>query len=88
MKYALEFTPSAAFDTTLWVWFESHGTYYVSDRDGIVFEAEPGFVDSNLDPEYSADVRRVPFEAVPAHVHEHDPRDIVETHPRDYPDDE
>ncbi|QCW05281.1 hypothetical protein [Natrinema pallidum] len=84
MKYALKFTPAEELETTMWVWFQDHGVYYVDDRSGIVKEASPGFVDSNLQPEFSDDVERVSFADVPEHVHGHDPRDILEKLPREY----
>jgi len=86
MKYALKFTPSENLETTMWVWFQEHGVYYVDDRSGIVQEAEPGFVDSNLQPQFSESVERVSFHDVPEHVHGHDPRDILEKLPREYPE--
>jgi len=86
MKYALKFAPSEELETTMWVWFQDHGVYYVTDRSKIVHKADPGFVDSNLKPEYSGSVERVSFDDVPEHVHGYDPRDIVEKLPRNYPD--
>lgn len=87
MKYALRFTPSDELETTMWLWFQEHGVYYVDDRSGIVEEADPGFVDSNLTPEFSESVERVSFDDLPEHVHGHDPRDILQKLPREYNDD-
>lgn len=86
MKYALKFTPSESLETTMWVWFQEHGVYYIDDRNGIVYEADPGFIDSNLQPGYSERVERVSFDDVPEHVHGYDPREIVDKLPRNYPD--
>ena len=88
MKYALKFTPSEGMDTTMWLWFQNHGAYYVNDRDGVVHEAEPGFIDSNLTPDFSEAVERVSFDDVPEHVHGYDPREILEELPHNYNDDE
>lgn len=84
MKYALKFGPSEHIDTTIWVWFQKHGIYYVSDRDGVVEEMDPGFLDENLKPDFSGSVERVSFDDVPDHVHGYDPRDIVGKLPREY----
>lgn len=84
MKYALKFTPGSEIETTMWVWFQTHGTYYVNDRGGIVHEADPDFLDSNLKPDFTETIKRVPFSDLPDHVQGHDPRDIVEQIPRTY----
>jgi len=84
MKYALRMEPSDEMQTTAWFWFQEHGCYYVEDRSGIVKEAEPGFIDSNLKPEFSGSVERVSFDDVPDHVHGFDPRDILGKLPREY----
>ena len=84
MKYALKFHPSDEVATTMWVWFQEHGVYYVDDRSGMVKEAEPAFIDSNLKPEFSNNVERVSFDDVPEHVHGYDPREIVNKLPRNY----
>jgi hypothetical protein len=84
MKYALKMTPGSQIDTTAWFWFQTHGCYYVNKRDGIVQEADPAFIDSNLTPEFSESVERVPFSDLPEHVHGHDARDILNKLPREY----
>lgn len=87
MKYALKFTPGRDTETTMWVWFQDHGAYYVTDRSGIVHEANTGFLDSSLEPGATGDVKRVSFDDVPEHVHGYDPRDIVDMLPTNYPND-
>lgn len=84
MKYALKFTPADELETTMWLWFQEHGVYYIDDRSGIVKEADPGFIDSNLKPEMSGDIERVSFDDVPEHVHGYDPRDILHKLPTEY----
>lgn len=86
MKYALKFTPGSEVETTMWVWFQTHGIYYVTDRDGIVKTGSPDFIDNSLDPAASEEVERVSFDDVPDHVHGYDPREIVHKLPRNYPE--
>lgn len=87
MKYALKLTPGTDIETTMWLWFQEHGAYYMHDRDGIVREASTAFIDSNLKPEFTGEVERVPFSALPDHIKGHDPRDIVWKLPREYAND-
>lgn len=87
MKYALKLTPGTDIETTMFLWFQDQGAYYLQERDGIVKEADTAFIDSNLKPEFTGDVERVSFDQVPDHVHGYDPRDIVGKLPREYDDD-
>lgn len=84
MKYALKLTPGTGIETTMYLWFQEHGAYYLQERDGIVKEASTKFIDSNLKPEFSGSVERVSFDELPDHIHGHDPRDIVNKLPREY----
>jgi len=87
MKYALKFTPGNEIETTMWVWFTAHGTYYVDDRSGMVQEAKPEFIDSNLKPAYSGVIERIPFSKLPDHIQGHDAREIADKLPKEYAED-
>jgi len=86
MKYALKLTPGSEIDTTAYLWFQTHGAYYLQERDGIVKEAEPDFIDSNLQPHFSESIERVAFSQLPDHIKGHDAREIVGKLPREYAD--
>ena len=88
MKYALRMEPSEEIETTIWFWFQEHGCYYVQDRDGMVQEADPDFIDWNLTPEFSSSVERVSFDDLPDHIQGYDPRDILGKKPENYPTEE
>lgn len=87
MKYALKLTPGSDIETTAYFWWQDHGAYYLQDRDGIVKEADPGFIDSNLKPEYTGEIKRVSFDQLPDHIQGYDPREIVGKLPREYAND-
>lgn len=86
MKYALKFTPGTEIETTMYLWFQDHGAYYITDRSDIVQEAGMGFLNTTLQPASSESVEIVSFDQLPPHIQGYDPRDIVGKTPREYPD--